>query len=71
MYLEAMKDLQASTSEIHKFLEQINHGTDIFLVISASELPQSVKSFLIFTFNTIYHEQIHQVASAFTFGREA
>ena len=70
MYLEAMKDLQSSSNQIHEFLKQIKHGTDIFLVISTGELPKSVKSFLIFTFNTIYHEQTHQVASAFAYGRE-
>ena len=70
MYLEAMLDLEASTSDISSFIEQIKHGTDIFLVISASDLPKSVKSFLIFTFNTIYHENTPEVLSAFTFGRE-
>ena len=70
MYLEAMRDIEANTENISKFTEQIQHGTDIFLVISASQLPKSIKSFLIFTFNTIYHKQLHQVASVFTFGRE-
>lgn len=70
MYLEAMRDIEVDSENILKFIEQIQHGTDIFLVISASQLPKSVKSFLIFTFNTIYNKQLHQVASAFTFGRE-
>jgi hypothetical protein len=70
MYLEAMKDLEASTESIETFLHQVKHGTDIFLVISASDLPKSVKSFLIFTFNTIYHKQTHEILSVFTFGRE-
>jgi len=70
MYLEAMKDLQASTSEISSFVEQVKHGTDIFLIISASELPKSVKSFLIFTFNKVYHQDTAEILSAFTFGRE-
>lgn len=70
MYTEAMRDLAASTTEISNFIEQIEHGTDVFLVISASELPKSVKSFLIFTFNTIYHKGLPDILSAFTFGRE-
>lgn len=70
MYLDAMVDLGVSTDKIEKFVNQIEHGTDIFLVIAASDLPKTVKSFLIFTFNTIYHKQLHQIASAFTFGRE-
>jgi hypothetical protein len=70
MYLDAMKDLNASTQNIDSFIEQIKHGTDVFLVISASDLPKSVKSFLIFTFNTIFHQQTPEILSAFTFGRE-
>lgn len=70
MYLEAMKDLGASTENINAFLKQLEHGTDIFLVISASDLPKAVKSFLIFTFNTIFHRQLPEIISAFTFGRE-
>jgi hypothetical protein len=70
MYIDAMKDLNGSTEEINKFLEQLEHGTDIFLVISASDLPKPVKSFLIFTFNTIFNEGTPEILSAFTFGRE-
>ncbi|RRO23200.1 DUF3050 domain-containing protein [Flavobacteriaceae bacterium 14752] len=70
MYLDAMEDLGASTAQIRNFTQQIQHGTDIFLVISASDLPKSVKSFLIFTFNTIHHKHTHDILSAFTFGRE-
>jgi len=70
MYLDAMEDLEASTHQIRHFTQQIEHGTDIFLVISASDLPKSVKSFLIFTFNTIYHQHPHDILSAFTLGRE-
>lgn len=70
MYIDAMEDIQASTFKIKNFITQIQHGTDVFLVISSSDLPESVKSFLIFTFNTIYQKHLHQVASAFTFGRE-
>lgn len=70
MYLQAMHDLGAPTQQIETFIEHVEHGTDIFLVISASDLPKTVKTFLIFTFNTIYNKGLHQIASAFTFGRE-
>lgn len=70
MYLDAMECLGASTAQVRNFVDQIQHGTDIFLVISASDLPKSVKSFLIFTFNTIYHKHTHDILSAFTLGRE-
>jgi pyrroloquinoline quinone (PQQ) biosynthesis protein C len=70
MYLEAMRDIGSSTKDINQFIGHIQHGTDVFLVIAASDLPKSVKSFLIFTFNTIYNKGLHQIASTFTFGRE-
>ena len=70
MYLDAMKKSHASTEAIDKFLKHIEHGTDIFLVIAISELPQSVKEFLKFTFEVIAEDKPHKTAAAFTFGRE-
>lgn len=70
MYLDAMKKSGASTKKINKFLKHIVHGTDIFLVISVSDLPASIKNFLQFTFNTIAEGKAHKIAAAFTFGRE-
>lgn len=70
MYLDAMQKSKANTEHVQTFLEQIKHGTDIFLVIATSDLPESVKSFLIFTFNTIKEGKLHKIAAAFTFGRE-
>lgn len=70
MYLDAMKKSQASTEAIDKFLKHIEHGTDIFLVIAISELSQSVKEFLKFTFEIIAEDKPHKTAAAFTFGRE-
>ena len=70
MYLDAMKKGGASTKAILKFMEQIQHGTDIYLIIAASDLPISVKKFIKFTFETIYTNRPHVIAAAFTFGRE-
>ncbi|MGM0636337.1 MAG: DUF3050 domain-containing protein [Bacteroidota bacterium] len=70
MYLDAMQKAHANTEIVHSFLAQVKHGTDIFLVIATSDLPESIKSFLIFTFNTIKEGKLHKIAAAFTFGRE-
>lgn len=70
MYLDAMEKANASTAQIHDFVDNIKHGTDIFLVISVSDLPQSVKDFLLFTFEIIAEGKAHKIAAAFTFGRE-
>ncbi len=70
MYLDAMKTSEASLDQINAFLNHIIHGTDIFLVIAVSEVPDSVKDFLRFTFEIISEGKPHKIAAAFTFGRE-
>ena len=70
MYLDAMKTSEASLEEINSFLSHITHGTDVFLVIAVSKIPESVKEFLRFTFETISEGKPHKIAAAFTFGRE-
>lgn len=70
MYLEAMQKAGASTEAVEDFVGQIKHGTDVFLVIAKSELPESVKLFLNFTFTLLQTGKAHQIAAAFTFGRE-
>ena len=70
MYLEAMTAAGASKKRIEDFLQQVNHGTDIFLIIATSKLPISVKQFLKYTFEVVYSNEPHKIASAFTFGRE-
>lgn len=70
MYLHAMQKAGASTQHIEDFVNQVQHGTDVFLVIATSELPETVKEFLLFTFNTIQTGKAHEIAACFTFGRE-
>ena len=70
MYLDAMKKSGASRRKIEDFLLQVTHGTDIFLVIAVSDIPLSVKQFLKFTFEVIAEGKPHNIAAAFTFGRE-
>lgn len=70
MYLDAMTAAGASKKRIEDFLLQVTHGTDIFLIIATSKLPISVKQFLKNTFEMVYSNEPHKIASAFTFGRE-
>lgn len=70
MYLDAMQHIGASTKKINAFLDHVKHGTDIFLIIAVSKIPQSVKEFLYFTFEIIAEGKHHKIAAAFTFGRE-
>jgi hypothetical protein len=70
IYIDAMKKSGARLDHISSFLEQVEHGTDIYLIIASSDLPLGVKKFLKFTFETIYANKPHEIAAAFTFGRE-
>ncbi len=70
MYLEAMQDCGASTLEIEAFLEQEHVTQNIFVSIKNSSLHPNIKAFLDFTFRTIEEGKAHEIAAAFTFGRE-
>lgn len=70
MYIEAMQDCGASTSEIENFLNDINSLKNISVAIKTSHLHLGIKAFLDFTFAVIDHGKPHEIAAAFTFGRE-
>jgi hypothetical protein len=70
MYIEAMHDCGASTLEIENFLAEINSLQNIFVAIKTSNLHPNIKAFLDFTFRVIEQGQPHEIAAAFTFGRE-
>jgi len=70
MYLEAMADCKASPNKIELFLNDLSSYKNVFVTINNSELPEALKDFLRFTFNTIEEGEAHEIAAAFTFGRE-
>lgn len=70
IYMEAMEDCGANTAQINLFLSEINSLKNIFVAIKTSHLHPKIKDFLNFTFNVIEHGQAHEIAAAFTFGRE-
>ena len=70
MYIEAMKSSGASTHEIDAFLDSVRTLQNIFVAIKKSHLHANVKAFLDFTFRVIEEGKPHQIAAAFTFGRE-
>jgi len=69
MYVDAMKKSHTSTDTLEKFLETVQ-TSDIFNAINSSELHPKIKEFLAFTFKVIHNGKPHEIASAFTFGRE-
>ncbi|WP_339887482.1 DUF3050 domain-containing protein [uncultured Flavobacterium sp.] len=70
MYLDAMEQCGAKTAEINAFLEEVESTKNIFVSIKQSNLHPNVKSFLDFTFRVIEQGKPHEIAAAFTFGRE-
>ncbi len=70
MYLDAMKACGANTQQVEAFLQDVVATQNIFVSIKQSHLHPNVKTFLDFTFRVIEEGKPHQIASAFTFGRE-
>lgn len=70
MYIDAMKDCGADTSEIENFLQHVIETQNIFVSIKQSDLHPNIKAFLDFTFRVIDEGKPHEIAAAFTFGRE-
>jgi hypothetical protein len=63
MYLDAMKECGANTTEIENFVDSI---TDINL----PKVNNAIDSFLATSFDVLKTGEAHKIASAFTFGRE-
>jgi pyrroloquinoline quinone (PQQ) biosynthesis protein C len=70
MYLEAMEACGANTTKIEHFLDEVNSLHNIFVAIKTSDLHPKIKDFLDFTFRVIDEGKTHEIAAAFTFGRE-
>lgn len=70
MYIDAMKDCGADTTSIEEFLKNVIATQNIFVSIKQSDLHQNIKEFLDFTFRVIDEGKPHEIAAAFTFGRE-
>lgn len=70
MYLEAMEACGADTKKINAFLAEIQSLQNIFVAIKTSDLHPNIKAFLDFTFRVIEEGKPHEIAAAFTFGRE-
>ena len=70
MYIEAMKACGANTAGIEDFLSEVDSLKNIFVAIKTSHLHPNIKAFLDFTFRVIEEGKSHEIAAAFTFGRE-
>lgn len=70
MYIDAMQQCGANSTDITTFLENVKTTQNIFVSIKRSDIHPQVKAFLDFTFRVIEQGKPHEIAAAFTFGRE-
>lgn len=70
MYLDAMEQAGADTSEIAAFVASIENGASIENALSTLNIDPRVVSFVSYTFEVIATNQPHLIAASFTFGRE-
>jgi hypothetical protein len=70
MYLDAMGRMGSDTQKIEIFMSKIAQNTSVSEALDFAEVPDAVKNFVMVTFEIIYSNDEHKIASAFTFGRE-
>ncbi len=70
MYLDAMSRMGSDTRKIEIFMSKIIQNTPVSEALDFAEVSDAVKNFVKLTFDTIYSNDAHKIASAFTFGRE-
>ena len=70
LYKSAMEQCGATTATVGIFISMIGEGLDYKDAMNAVGAPDSIKNFVNKTFDIIATDDVVQVASAFTFGRE-
>ncbi len=70
MYLDAMTQANASTTEINNFIRLIESGNSIEYSLNEINIDKRIADFVKFSFSIINTNKPHLVAAAFTFGRE-
>ena len=70
MYLDAMLQIGADTTQIGTFVTYIKNGGSVNESLSKATVDRATQNFVKFSFDTIATNKPHIIASAFTFGRE-
>jgi len=70
MYLEVMQETGADTVPVSTFLSLLRDGKGITSALAEARVPRAARYFVTSTWRTVEKESSHQVAAAFTFGRE-
>ena len=70
MYLDAMQQINANTTQIENFVRLIKDDISIINAAEKIKLNKETLEFVHFTFKVIATNEPHKIASSFTFGRE-
>lgn len=70
LYIQAIQRIGTNTQEIEQFVTNIQKGNSVENTLNESNIDESIKQFILFSFEIISSQKPHLIASAFTFGRE-
>lgn len=70
LYLRAMQELQADTTVVETFVADLRQGKSVTEALENTAIPEGARQFVAFTFSVIDRNRPHEIAAAFTYGRE-
>lgn len=70
LYISAMREIGADTSQIEKFIELTSAAIPVELALNMVKAHDGIKKFVLFTINTAQSEKPIKVLGSFLFGRE-
>ena len=70
LYLRAMQETGADTGRIERFIAELESGCPVAVGLERCGAPPAVQRFVGHTFEVIRAGRAHEIAAAFTYGRE-
>lgn len=70
LYLQAMQEAGADTTGVNHFIRRLRSGEPVASALERSDAPAAVRPFVRNTFEVIDAGRPHEIAAAFTYGRE-
>ena len=70
LYLQAMQEAGAKTVQMQHFIQELKDGNTIAGALEHAGVPAAVGTFVRHTFEVIARGRPHEIAAAFTYGRE-
>jgi len=70
LYLQAMREAGADTTQMEDFIRHLESGQTVAAALEQAEVSAVVGTFVRHTFEVIERGRPHEIAAAFTYGRE-